>query len=780
MKVLTRCISNYLTKKRTFFKQNRSNGFHKLLFFSNISMPNRLSSETSPYLLQHAHQHVDWYPWGDEALNLSKRENKLIFLSIGYSTCHWCHVMSHECFDDPSIAALLNKHFVSIKVDREERPDVDQQYMNFVVSTTGHGGWPLSIFCTPGGKPILGGTYFPPVPRRGAVSFPELCRMIHARWQENPQVFTVLAEKIQSELLEMSLACSVELSQIESVSVNSPSISARVFQELTKSYDKEFGGFGNAPKFPQPSQLHFLLSFHALSSTHSSTIEIDHLKTQSLAQAKYVVTSRGFLDVKDCTSLEQLIDMVSRKLKRERSNAATALDMVSYTLERIVDGGIHDILAGGFHRYSVDKWYHVPHFEKMLYDQGQLMAVLADAYKLTNNPKFSKAIQGIQCFLSSMFLYRHSDDEIAYYSALDADSIPKTSLGTKSLANGQSKEGSYYVWTFQEFETALKDLSCLDLVAFIYDVRPEGNVQPSSDPMDELHGQNVLIQTHSSAEIFARFPKIFTKDSESSNTEILDSLLAKAHTALLAERKTRPMPHLDRKILAAWNGYVISGLTKAYQALQDHSYKDMALQCGNFIVNQLITKNSDGSSRLLRSYNTKINGVSLDYAACIDAFIHLYECSFDEKWLKLAIELQKTLDVLFWDSRFGGYFTAPSHPTGLPTETDGPFKDGISMNSCEVYLRLKEESDGAEPYTASLALRNLIILSRVTDDDSYLHRAEQLAKSLLKTLSVAPSSLCHFVSNLPFLDMPFKEVKLVIFSALFVTPYILDRCCWRT
>ena len=733
-------------------------------FYSKLEMPNCLAHETSPYLLQHAHQPVDWYPWGKEALEKAKTENKLIFLSIGYSTCHWCHVMARESFDDPHIADIMNNGFVCIKIDREERPDIDQQFMQFVVSTTGYGGWPLSVFCTPDGKPFFGGTYFPPVPKMGSIAFPVLCNMIFKRWQENSQILSDLAEKIQSELLEKTSASHVDITEIDGLTIDSFGIASRIYQELLKIHDKEFGGFENAPKFPQPSQVDFLLAYHAFTKSRSKLVLPEDLKTLPFEKAKFLASLKGFSNLSECASIDSLVELVTKRIEKCIKVSESSLSMAINTLDHIVSGGIHDFIQGGFHRYSVDKYYHVSHFEKMLYDQGQLLGVLANAYKLTKKSDYRKSILGIKNFLIATFIYEHSASEIGFYSAIDADSIPKQpSMKKEPSSDGNFlnheffKEGAYYTWTFEEFQEALKDFSSLDVVAFVYDVHCEGNIQVSSDPFGEFSGQNILIRKHSHQEIFRQFPDTFIGKTSQKNEQILDIILEEAQQKLLRERKTRPAPHLDKKILAAWNGYTISGLVKGFQALQDHTLKDLAIQCGNFIAHQMTFKSKDGLLLLTRSYKTSIEGFSLDYASCIDAFIRLYESTFDEKWIKISLELQVTLDALFWDHQHGGYFTVAA---GNDTYTISNERTSVRGQ----YLRLKEEVDGAEPCTASLSLRNLIFFSNVTGSPHYAEKASILVKSLIKNLSLAPASLCQLVADMPFLDKAFQRV--ITYSSL--------------
>src|SRR5436853_6142989 len=461
---------------------------------------NRLAHEKSPYLLQHAHNPVDWYPWGEEAFAKARRENKPIFLSVGYSTCHWCHVMAHESFESEEVAAIMNREFVNIKVDREERPDVDRVYMIFVQATTGGGGCPMSVWLTPDLKPFVGGTYFPPEDRYGQPGFTKVLDRIAAAWKSDHEKIAEQGSKIVEALRESQNAQPEVAAKIDN------QLFETAYEQFSRSFDDKEGGFGTVPKFPRPVSLNFLTRFYA------------------------------------------------RDPKSESGKHALEMDFV--TLRKMAAGGIHDHLGGGFHRYSVDRYWHVPHFEKMLYDQAQLANAYLDALQITRDPHLTPLVAPpgrdpgeedakrqvrveFEAVVRDILDYVARDmtsNEGGFLSAEDADSL---------LEHGKREhaEGAFYVWTEKQVDSALGDDS--PVFKFHYGVQPHGNAPEGSDPQDEFRGKNILILRHTIAGTAEHFRK--------SEEEILKSL-AQSREKLFAIRAKRPRPHLDDKIIAAWNG----------------------------------------------------------------------------------------------------------------------------------------------------------------------------------------------------------------------------------
>src|SRR5438105_1708322 len=465
---------------------------------------NRLAQEKSPYLLQHAHNPVDWYPWGEEAFAKARRENKPIFLSVGYSTCHWCHVMAHESFESEEVAAIMNREFVNIKVDREERPDVDRVYMTFVQATTGGGGWPMSVWLTPDLKPFVGGTYFPPEERYGQPGFKNVLERIATVWKENHDNIIEQGGKIVAALQESQSAPKSE-GQIDAAILDA------AYRQIDRSYDPKEGGFGNAPKFPRPVTLNFL--------------------TRSYAR-----------------------DPKSQSGKH-------ALEMTLFTLRKMAAGGMHDHIGGGFHRYSVDRYWHVPHFEKMLYDQAQLAVAYLDAFQITRDMQYESVARGILDYVARDM----TSKEGGFFSAEDADSL----FEHGKLEHG---EGVFYVWTKKEIDAALGNSA--EIFDFHYGVQSHGNAPEGSDPQDEFRGKNVLIERHTITETAQHFQK---------REDAVRDLLKQSREKLFAIRSKRPRPHLDDKIIAAWNGLMISAYARAAQVLDEPHYLDNATRAAQFV-----------------------------------------------------------------------------------------------------------------------------------------------------------------------------------------------------
>ena len=626
---------------------------------ANPAHTNRLAHEKSPYLLQHAHNPVDWYPWGEEAFEKARRENRPIFLSIGYSTCHWCHVMAHESFENEEIAALMNRDFVNIKVDREERPDVDRVYMTFVQATTGGGGWPMSVWLTPDLKPFVGGTYFPPEDRYGQPAFRKVLERIAAAWKQDHEKIVESGSKIVDALRESQSSAADGTTSIgEDVFQNA-------YQQLDRSFDPREGGFSMAPKFPRPVALNFLTRFYA----------------------------------RDPGS----------------ENGKHALEMALFTLRKMAAGGMHDHIGGGFHRYSVDRYWHVPHFEKMLYDQAQLVAAYLDAYQITHDQEYSDAAHDILDYVARDLVSKDG----GFFSAEDADSVVVAAVSdrqTNKLGDEtsplQKKEGAFYVWTEKEVDDALGPDA--PIFKYHFGVQPHGNAPEGSDPQDEFRGKNILIERHSIAETAKHFKK---------SEEDVRKSVARSREQLLAIRNKRPRPHLDDKIIAAWNGLMISGYARAAQILDDPVYLDTATRAANFLRTNLYDAKNKLLFRSYRGGRSKVEGFADDYAFVIQGLLDLYEASFDIGWLKFALELQQTQDRLFYDDKAGGYFS-----------TSGKDKS--------VVLRMKDDNDSAEPAASSVAALNLLRLSEFRSDKEMEERGR-------KTLGAFAATVSHFASAMP-------------------------------
>ncbi len=642
-------------------------------------MPNRLAAEKSPYLRQHADNPVAWLPWGDEALAKARAEGKPVFLSIGYSTCHWCHVMAHESFEDAEVAELLNRDFVPVKVDREERPDLDRVYMTYVQHTTGHGGWPMSVWLTPEGKPFYGGTYFPKDDRHGRPGFITLLNTIALHWQQQRPKIENGAEEVVQALKRYA----IEGPPQEERAPDAPKplheeageAFEKGFQYFYEAHDARWGGFGGAPKFPRASIIDFLLRSAAVQGVESD-------------------------------------------LGQE------AVGMAATTLQRMAEGGLHDVIGGGFHRYSVDEQWHVPHFEKMLYDQALIAINLLETQQATGLPVFGWLARGVFDYVARDL----TSPQGGFYSAEDADSAtPEPSRSDKDQGSSDKKpehaEGAFYVWTKAELDAALG----ADAAFFCahYDVKPEGNV--AHDPHGEFGGKNVLRQLRPLARTAEQF-KLPVADAEQ---KLLASL-----EKLRAIRAKRPRPHLDDKILTAWNGLMISALARGAQVLGEAEHLKAATRAADFIQRELHDAATGTLYRSWREGRSDIPGFAEDYAYLIQGLLDLYEAGFDLRWLQWAEQLQAKMDELFWDSERGGYFNSRA---GDPT----------------VIVRLKEDYDGAEPAANSVATMNLIRLDWMlggggeasltrgggTPPPSYRERALQTIEAFRQRWSGLPQAL---------------------------------------
>jgi len=599
---------------------------------------NRLAQEKSPYLLQHAHNPVDWYPWGEEAFAAAKELDKPIFLSIGYSTCHWCHVMERESFENEDIAAILNRAFIPVKVDREERPDVDRVYMAFVQATTGSGGWPMSVFLTPSLKPFFGGTYFPPDNRYGRPGFASVLTQLAAAW------ITDRARIEQSGTDVLDRLRTLFGSSTASAPAQEEEVRNRLFLTLRRNFDTRLGGFGGAPKFPRPVNLNFLLRESVWSKNEE------------------------------------------------------ALDMAVATLRAMAVGGMNDQLAGGFHRYSVDARWFVPHFEKMLYDQAQLAISYLEAFQLTGD----RALADVARSVFDYVLRDLTHPDGGFYSAEDADSVIEPSQPH------EKGEGAFYVWTWDEIEALLGEDAAWFCETF--GVERRGNVL--EDPHQEFRGKNILFVARP-VDDAARFER--------------------CRAILLAARDQRIRPHLDDKILTAWNGLMISAFAKGAQVLGDERYYAAARRAANFIRERLVTPEG-GLLRRWREGEAAIPGFLDDYAFFSQALLDLYETGFDENDLALARRLTASMRTLFEDRDNGGFYSTVAGDERL-------------------LLRMKEDYDGAEPSANSIAILNLLRLGEID-------AAKRALAAFSSTLADQPSGAPQLAVALVSAERPRTEIKI--------------------
>jgi uncharacterized protein YyaL (SSP411 family) len=597
---------------------------------------NRLTNEKSPYLLQHAHNPVDWYAWGPEAFEKARSEDKPIFLSIGYSTCHWCHVMERESFESDEIAAVLNRYFVPVKVDREERPDVDRIYMTFVQATTGGGGWPMSVWLTPDLKPFFGGTYFPPDNRYGRPGFRSVLEQLASAWRQQRAQILQSGEEILQEL-EKHLAPGVSYRPDEAVLESG-------YQQFRRMYDSRLGGFGNAPKFPRAVVHNFLFRYWA------------------------------------------------------RTGSEEASDMVVHTLREMAKGGMNDQLGGGFHRYSVDARWFVPHFEKMLYDQGQLATSYLEGYQISGDEQLAQVARDIFEYV----LRDMTDAAGGFYSAEDADSVSDPD-------NPHEKgEGAFYIWTRAELDDIL-DQPGAEWFSYIYGVEENGNV--SEDPHQEFTGRNILFQRRTIADAARQFR---VEESD------LRAAMKDAAAKLMAVRDTRVRPHLDDKVLTAWNGLMISAFAKGGFVLNEPRYLEAARRSADFILRDMY---ADGVLlRRWRQGEAAIPGFLDDYAFFAQGLLDLYEATFDRRYLDSAVELADKMRERFEDSEAGAFYSTTAGDTSL-------------------VMRIKEDYDGAEPSGNSIATDVLLRLAHMTGSETYRTSAEKTLNAFASKMGAQPSAM---------------------------------------
>jgi uncharacterized protein len=612
-------------------------------------MPNRLASERSPYLLQHANNPVDWFPWGEEAFTKARAEEKPIFLSIGYSTCHWCHVMEHESFESAELAAVLNQHFVSIKVDREERPDVDRVYMSFVQGTTGSGGWPMSVWLTPELKPFYGGTYFPPTSRWGRPGFVDILQEISRVWQAEREKVTQSAEALTAQLRAVEQAA-------PTWTVPQTDALTKTVQQFREAFDPRFGGFGDAPKFPRPSELLFLLREHA------------------------------------------------RTGDPEGAQGNATRDIVLRTLRAMALGGMRDHIGGGFHRYSVDAAWRVPHFEKMLYDQAQLVLAFLEAAQVSGDPFYAEVAEDTLLYA----MREMTDTDGAFYSAEDADSLPPEDAESPGA---HKKEGAFYLWRADEVDALLGEDAAI--VKLRYGIEADGNAP--QDPQQEFTGKNLLYVARSVDDIAARVGK--TPD------EVVE-ILNRTRVRMFQHRLLRPRPYRDDKVLTAWNGLMIAAFARMARVLHGagaegradgEQYLQAARQAAAFIRERMWSAKDRTLLRRYRGGHAEIDGYAEDYAYLTFGLLELFQADADPVWLEWAIALQQKQDELFWDENAGGWFST----TGRDPS---------------VLLRMKEDYDGAEPTASSVSVMNLLVLSHLVDDSRWPDRIERTLKLFGKRL----------------------------------------------
>ncbi len=616
-------------------------------------MPNRLANETSPYLLQHADNPVDWYPWGEEALQKAKAEDKPIFLSIGYSACHWCHVMAHESFEDEEVAAILNEHFVSIKVDREERPDLDRIYMNAVQAMTGSGGWPMSVFLTPEGQPFYGGTYFPPTPRYGMPSFTQVLAAVADGWQNRRQELVESGQRLVAALEQQSaIGQDVKREDLKPETVES------AFQNLQRGFDRVHGGWGDAPKFPQPMALEFLLRYHHVTGN------------------------------------------------------SRALQMVSQTLEAMARGGMYDQLGGGFHRYSVDDHWLVPHFEKMLYDNAQLARVYLHAWQVTGEPFYRTITEEILDYV----VREMTGPAGGFYSTQDADS--------------EGEEGKFFVWTQDEIRDLLgaarlgSPQAGADTFMAAYGVTERGNFE----------GRNIL--------------------------ELVGDMnqraeLAEARRKLFAAREQRVHPGRDEKALTSWNGLMLAAFAEAARALNRDDYRQVAERNADFLLREL--RNSEG--RLWHTWKAgvaKINGYLEDYTYLIEGLLELYQTTFDPRWYQAARELAEGM-IEHFSAPDGGFFdTSDDHET--------------------LITRPRELQDSAVPSGNAMAALVLLRLAGLAVEPRYAELAEAALGPMQPLLAQYPLGFAQWLIALDYALSHPREIAIVGDPQASDTRALLEVC----
>ncbi|HEU5236808.1 MAG TPA: thioredoxin domain-containing protein [Pyrinomonadaceae bacterium] len=602
---------------------------------------NALINETSPYLLQHAHNPVDWYPWGEEALKKARTEGKPILLSIGYSACHWCHVMAHESFENEEIARLMNDNFVNIKVDREERPDLDQIYMSAVQMMTGHGGWPMTMFLTPEGVPFYGGTYFPPEDRYNMPGFPRVLLSVAEAYRSQPEQVDGTATAMLGELRRMGLA-------EESRDLLTTEILDSAHRRIAANYDRVHGGFGGAPKFPPAMTLEFFLHMHY------------------------------------------------------RNHSPEPLSIVTETCRKMAEGGMYDQLGGGFHRYSVDAKWLVPHFEKMLYDNALLSTLYIHVYQVTRDEFYRRIAEEILDYVAREM----TDSSGGFYSSQDADS--------------EGEEGKFFVWSRQEVIDVLGDLNGAVFCDY-YDITGAGNFE----------GHNIL-HVNTSIEAVAAKHEI--------STERAREIIEQGRQTLFKIREVRVKPGRDEKILTSWNGLMLASFAEASAILDRPNYAEIARANGRFLLSHL-----QGDGLLLRTYKageSKLNAYLEDYANLIHGLIALYEATGELEWFESALGWTDKMIEQFWDDEAGGFFfTGQSHE--------------------QLIVRSKEWLDNATPSGNSVAALALLRLALLTANEDYRRRATTVLRLMANQVRRYPSAFGFALAALDFYLSTPLEVAVV-------------------
>jgi uncharacterized protein YyaL (SSP411 family) len=624
---------------------------------------NRLANEISPYLKQHAENPVDWFPWGDEAFSKASEENLPILLSIGYSTCHWCHVMAHESFENDSIAELMNSNFVNIKVDREERPDIDSVYMTYTQALTGQGGWPMTVFLTPDKKPFYAGTYFPPTDNHGRPGFSRLLESISKAWQENRSEIEDQAADITAKIIQSTESHAAHQTKLHR------EVSDQAVEALSNIYDSDWGGFGNAPKFPSPANLEFLLAYGSLEKTASKH----------------------------------------------------ATEMAVNTLEQMLSGGLYDQLGGGFARYSVDRTWLAPHFEKMLYDNASLIKVLTQAHQVApNKSRFPEVIHETIAYLEREMCLQINAEEIAFYSAQDADS--------------EGIEGKFFLWTTAQLEEALGMEDAL-IAAKVFDVSMSGNFIDPHNP--ELVHRNILTRRTSISEI--------AKDLQIENEE-LSAKVNLIRARLFEVRKKRIPPDRDEKILTSWNGLLIGGLAEAGRVFENQRYIENAEKTAQFIYRNLWVGESKNSKKhLMHIYaegQAKVLGQLEDYSYLGLGLIDLYRATGKQSYLNWSRELFNIILNNFHDEKASGFFD---------TSTDAE----------SLIIRPKSIYDASIPAGNGSAAKLGAILGRYFNNDHWLNTASEAASLAAASVQRGVSALGTSLQAILHLTGENQEIAIV-------------------
>ena len=605
-------------------------------------MPNRLINETSPYLLQHAHNPVDWHPWGDEALDKARSEEKLILVSIGYSSCHWCHVMERESYEDSAVARLMNEHFINIKVDREERPDLDNIFMDALQAMTGQGGWPLNIFLTPDGKPFFGGTYFPPQDQMGMPSWTRILHAVLEAYDNRKDEVGDVAQRLVDHVRESAR-------QLAAAEPLTEEILLKAYAGLHEQYDPLHGGFGEAPKFPQPMTLELLLRYHL------------------------------------------------------RTGDPDALGMVEQTLDGLGRGGTYDQIGGGFHRYSTDAEWLVPHFEKMLYDNALLARLCLHTYQVTHKGFYRRVAEETLDYV----LREMTSPEGGFYSAQDADS--------------EGEEGKFYVWTPAEIDAVLGEKDGA-VIRRLFGVTEEGNFE----------GKNILTMASDLDGVV---------EGTGMSRDDLARLYQRARRVLREERAKRVPPATDDKVLTAWNGLMVRAFAEAGTVLQRPEYVEAARKAATFLLKDLL----DGEDRVLRSYRAgkaKGKGYLEDYAQLADACLAVYEATFDVAWLRRARDLAVRMADLFWD------------------EKDGVFYDTGTDHEALIF-RPRETFDNAAPSGGSAASAVLLKLAVLADEPGFRDKAVSNMRAIQRLMTLAPSGAGNWLCALDMYLSPSREIVVI-------------------